>query len=372
MNSDIFQNISKIVERDSKVTTYKFALLRGVIDMIQDNSPFITFSSERVFFPTGILIEKWLLYYYPILESKVSIPQIHGNVNLAFGGQFENLIDYYKSNGGFSAFYNDLTNKSIPDDIKNDFIDLAKKLRGTITGMPMKHIGFSITEEYYSLFKYENTRIQNRISESVDLVFLIKNFGTFSIPKEYYEAFQVIGSFVSGQDSLLFKWAEFSVNASKHNLSIDKVLNDVLKNPITEREIAESKNFYKSILRKEGKVYCVWSGDSISRYDIDHMIPFSVWKNNDLWNLLPSRKTTNNDKRDKIPSPELVERKKDIITYYWQLIYDNNPQRFRKEIQVALLGNNTFESWQDTAIMQLQRSCEYLISVRGFAEWKNI
>ena len=37
MQEDIFRNISKIIERDSKVTTYKFALLRGLIDIIQEN-----------------------------------------------------------------------------------------------------------------------------------------------------------------------------------------------------------------------------------------------------------------------------------------------------------------------------------------------
>ncbi len=57
MQSEVFQNISKIIERDSKATTYKFALLRGVIDIIQDNSPFIYISNDRVHFPTGLLIE---------------------------------------------------------------------------------------------------------------------------------------------------------------------------------------------------------------------------------------------------------------------------------------------------------------------------
>ncbi|MEY4144172.1 MAG: hypothetical protein RLZZ335_24, partial [Bacteroidota bacterium] len=32
MNPDVFSGISTILERDSKSTTYKFALLRGVID----------------------------------------------------------------------------------------------------------------------------------------------------------------------------------------------------------------------------------------------------------------------------------------------------------------------------------------------------
>jgi CRISPR/Cas system Type II protein with McrA/HNH and RuvC-like nuclease domain len=139
---------------------------------------------------------------------------------------------------------------------------------------------------------------------------LISSSGSFSIPLEYYEAFQVLGSFISGQDSILFKWAEFSVNASRKNLSIEKVVSEVLRNPITERDVNESKRIYKSILKKEGKVYCVWTGNAITSYDVDHMIPFSVWKNNDLWNLLPSQAKTNHQKRDKIPSADLIEKQK--------------------------------------------------------------
>ncbi|MDP2043433.1 MAG: hypothetical protein Q8S14_01105 [Algoriphagus sp.] len=48
MNREIFSNISKIIERDSKATTYKFALLRGTIDLIQENSPFLEFKDDRV------------------------------------------------------------------------------------------------------------------------------------------------------------------------------------------------------------------------------------------------------------------------------------------------------------------------------------
>ena len=77
MNNVVYSNISKIIERDSKSTTYKFALLRGVIDIIQDNSPFISISKDRVQIPTGLLIEKWMMYYYPILESSINIPQIN-------------------------------------------------------------------------------------------------------------------------------------------------------------------------------------------------------------------------------------------------------------------------------------------------------
>jgi CRISPR/Cas system Type II protein with McrA/HNH and RuvC-like nuclease domain len=123
-------------------------------------------------------------------------------------------------------------------------------------------------------------------------------------------------------------------------------------------------------LKKEGKVFCVWTGKAISSYDVDHMIPFSVWKNNDLWNLLPSQSTTNNQKRDKIPSTDLIEKRKDLILYYWNLINETQSQRFQKEIKVALLGNSSSSGWQESAILQLQRSCNYLIANRGYEEWK--
>ena len=368
MNNEVFNNISKIIERDSKTTTYKFALLRGVIDIIQDNSPYISFVENRVQIPTGLLIEKWLVYYYPILQSQTSIPQINGETNLAFRNQLRKLIVDYESRGGFSAFYNDLKKKGIPEDLQGGFFELAKKLRDTINKMPMKYIGRSISNDFYSIFNYENQTI--RRSSIIDIETLIKDFGTFSIPFEYYEAFKILGSFINGQDSILFKWAEFSVNASGNNLSVHKVLNEVLKSPITLRDIKESKKLYKDILQKEGSIYCVWTGRKISNYDIDHLIPFSVWKNNDLWNLLPSDSKINNQKRDKIPTPEVIERQKNLILDYWGIIFESQSKRFQKEIQVALLGKHSFDSWKNIGISQLQNSCNYLIENRGFEGWK--
>lgn len=371
MNSQVFYNISKIIERDSKATTYKFALLRGVIDIIQDNSPYISFDGNRVKIPTGLLIEKWLIYYYPLLESKILIPQINGEANLAFNKELSKLISEYEVRGGFSALYNDLRNKGIPQDLQSVFLGLVKKIRDTITKMPMKYIGRSISNDFYSIFKYENQTI--RSNSSVDFEILIKEFGTFSIPFEYYEAFKILGSFINGQDSILFKWAEFSVKASGDTLSIQSVLNEVFKSPVTKRDSELSKKLYTEILKKEGKIYCVWTGtiiSSLSEANIDHVIPFSIWKNNDLWNLLPSNSIINNQKRDKIPTPEIIERQKSLIIDYWGIIHEHQSQRFQKEIQVALLGNQSFDSWKNSGISQLQNSCNYLIENRGFEGWK--
>lgn len=367
MDKEIFSNISKIIERDSKSTTYKFALLRGVIDIIEDNSPYITEVSGRVQIPTGLLIEKWLMYYYPILQSETRIPQINGEANLAFGKNLKTIIEAYELRGGFSAFYNDLKGRGIPAELTRDFFDLVKSLRNTITKMPMKYIGRSLTNDFYSIFDYENTSMpQPRV---LNLEYLIHHAGTFSMPLDYYEAFKLFGSFINGQHSILFKWAQFSVNASRQNLSIEHVMTEVLESPITARNIEESKKIYRNILKQTGKVHCVWSGKLLNNYAIDHVIPFSVWKNNDLWNLLPADPKINLQKRDRIPDPALIDKRKDLILNYWQIIQKNQNDRFQREMQVALLGNRAFDSWRDTGLEQLQNSCHHLIENRGFEAW---
>lgn len=365
MDQQTFTNISKILASDAKATTYKFALLRGTIDLITDNSPFITIVDKRANFPLGLLIKKWLLYYFPLTD----IPQIRGKTDLAFNRHLKLLTDYYKSRGGISVFHNDLTSLGIPNEISHTFLAVAKQLAKTITGMPMRYIGNSLNQEEYSIFNYQPSSFVSKIAMQLDTEYLIERFGTFSIPLEYYKAFQVLGSFISGQDAILFKWAEFSAQASGKNFSINAVLNEILKSPVTERQIFNAKRFYEELHRKDGKMRCVWSGKSIVSYNIDHVIPFAVWKNNDLWNLLPADASVNKTKSDKIPTPKLIENQRELIVDYWNILNNHFGQPFRKEIQTALLGYNKYTNWQDQAIEQLKLTCHTLITIRGFDSW---
>jgi hypothetical protein len=315
------------------------------------------------------MIEKWILYYYPIFESTTYIPQINGEANLAYKFQFLKIIEKYKGLGGFSAFYNDFKNKGLSEEARVDFILLNQRIKNTIFKMPMKYIGYSINNEYYSIFRIEsNYRTSNiKIADSESL---IQQSGSFSIPIDYYEAFKILGSFINGQDSILFKWAQFSVNASKKSISIAEVVNEILQSPITDRNVVDSKNVYKSMLNDEGQVFCVWTGKPMINYDIDHVIPFSVWKNNDLWNLLPSQVVTNKLKRDKIPTSEMIEKSKELIIYYWRLLNEKQPVRFGKEIKAALLGNNNNSEWPLIAIDQLKLRSKHLIEERGYSKWE--
>ncbi len=367
MNTTL-KSISRIIERESKASTYKFALLRGTIDIIQESSPYIIIKDDIAYLPMGLLVERWMLYYYPIFESGINIPQINGAyTNLAFRPFLVKVIDYYRLRGGFSVFYSDLRTKGLPNEVLVDFNSLVRCLISTIARMPMKFIGTSITNQYYTIFNYHPNRA--RIPVINNSATLISNMGTFSIPLDYYDAFKLLGSFIAGQESILFKWAEFSVKASNNTLDLSNVLNSVLKAPITEREVREVVAIYKNILVTKGNVKCVWTGSNLRSYHIDHLIPFSLWKNNDLWNLLPSSAMINNNKRDKIPSPEIIYQRKDSIIDYWELLNEKLPERFQREFQISLIGETLKTNWQHTGIENLQRHCNYLISDRGYEMW---
>lgn len=368
MDQKIFRDISHIIERDSKVSTYKFALLRGTIDIIQDNSPYISFKADRVHIPVGLLVEKWLIYYYPLLESDVPLPQNFGSANLAFENSFKKLIVAYKERNSLSAFYRDLTQNNLPADVKPILKKLISDLKRTITNMPMKYIGYSVNGEHYSVYRKEERSSAIR-GDNLDRRTIIQNSGWFSIPVAYYEAFKLIGSFVGGTDSILFKWAEFSVRAEGGNLNMEAVLQRILESPVTERDSEQSKKLYREILQRTGKVQCVWSGKNVTEYHVDHVIPFAVWRNNDLWNLLPASSKVNGQKSDRIPTPEIIDLSAERIFSYWERIEGAQPDRFDREIRVSLLGTNEQSNWREVALHQLKDRCSYLIESRGFEAW---
>jgi hypothetical protein len=342
MKSETLINIAKIIEQDNKTSTYKFALLRGTIDIIQDNTPYLFKEEGRVYLPMGLLINKWIFYYYPLLSNANAIPQINSPKGLAFEAELSKIIGLYESKkAGMSVLYNDLRLGNLQGTHLAVIKNLYNRLKSTIAQMPMRHLGYSIYKKHFSIFKY------------------------------HYEDFRRSPSFVSGQESLIAKWADFSFSSSGNKYS-DKshIIGCLLSEPITEREVKESKKYYRELLASTGKITCVWTGKKLNRFDVDHVIPFSVWKNNDLWNLLPSSAIVNKNKRDKIPSPDTIEHAKERIYENWDILYKSNELRFRLELENSLLGNTMGSGWKHKALYRIKANAQYLIKNRGYEEWK--
>jgi len=374
-----FKTINTIIERDNKDTTYKFALLRGVIEISQEYQHLGKESGDHVSLPLGLLIEKWLLYYYPLIESLDFLPQMHGEKadsaqkRISFRPLFRKVTDYYAGKGGFSVFYNDYVNGSIPSEISPTFSELIAKLKTTITTMPMKHLGRSHGHRDFSIFSYNNDARRIPARTPVDQESVIHYSGTFSFRNDLFLVFQYLGSFISGDDSLVCQWAEFTSKASGGAVAVSSVMETLRTLPETDRAVNEARQVYTKLFQNGHTPECVWSGkpiNDIALLHVDHMIPFAVWKNNNLWNLLPALESVNAKKRDKIPSPAFIEKRSDAIVTYWDSMYEIYPRRFSREINLALIGSpEKMPGWQDAALERLGEKCDYLIEVRGFDAW---
>jgi len=379
-----FKTINTIIERDSKDATYKFALIRGAIEVFQYSDHFKKEKPGGVTFPLGLLIERWFLYYYPIFESEIFIPQMGADTRFnkersskpKFRAAFDPIIEYYRENGGgFSECYSDYQNGRIPSEIRDDFLALCVQIRDTIVDMPMKHLGYSIRQNHNEIFEARKGRPGRNVKAPVDPAFLVQNYGEFTIKNEYYDALKNVGPFLIGDNSLLFRWAQFSERRVENDrIKFGEILKTIADYPVEERDIQDSKRFYAYLMGKGVLLRSVWSNRKISapidEQALDHLIPFSAWKNNDLWNILPALKTENSQKSDKIPDPALLVSQKEIILEYWKYMMEFDPGTFTRQIRYSLIGNDFDPAcWQEQAFVSLERKCRHMTEVLGYAAW---
>jgi hypothetical protein len=385
----VLSEIQSIIQRDSKDTTYKYALLRATIDISLEEAHHLTINhtKQKVTIPFGLLLERWILYYYPIFESDDFIPQKNGEENtrgrqIAFRSEFTDLIEYYKDQGGYKQFYQEYLRNTLPQQAREYLIILLNKLRNTIKTMPMRYLGKSVYNTEYSIFNpnsYDLKRFPMGKDFDLSRTNIIQASGFFDIPLSYFEAFQQFGGFILGKDSIIYQWAEFTSKAQSMNtITSEKVLHLLNTTPLDPRHTQLSRSIFEDD-RKVNKLdlKCVWSGQLIKEYDIDHLIPFAYFQNNDLWNLLPTSKQKNNSKRDKIPSIRLLNEQKAIILNYWKTLVNSEYRtRFFEELYLNLLGfRSDAEQYNDFQLLEqgfqaLIRRCNTLIQNHNYEVWE--
>lgn len=273
--------LTALLSRDSKDSTYKFALLRGLVQCVTEQHPHRKVAEDGwSIYPLGLLIYYWLLYYYPIFASEQFIPQKNGEqpsltrgTTIAFRREFNEVIRFYAKRGGFAQFRYDLIQDKIPESVAQDLLKLLREIRHTIREMPMKHLGVYQYGEHYSLIKPE----KGGVIRKTGYYHLIRDAGEFRIRPELYELIEQAGSLLTGQDSILEGWANFTVRAAGRtegipDLSKEKVLTLLTIPAELPRDVTHARNVLK---RAYGEgLNCIWSGGELrANYEIDHSMP---------------------------------------------------------------------------------------------------
>jgi hypothetical protein len=117
----------------------------------------------------------------------------------------------------------------------------------------------------------------------------------------------------------------------------------------------------------------VWSHKElgVSSFDVDHAMPFSYWRNNDLWNLFPTDPGVNSRKSDALPTCRQLQSSQEVIIDYWRGLNHAMGVRFEREAQ-TLLGRTEFKrgSWEPLLFERFVEAFEVTACQRGAARWE--
>ena len=301
--------IDSVLREDSKVTTYKFALLRALAETASYSYNSATWLADgKVSVDINLITEKWLEYYWPVVTNSQFIIQgqdinKQNKSDMAFRQSLKQFAAQFKSGNNLLNYQYIKKNNNLADSEQIMEKKLLKSIKDTIIKGPVQYSGSGKTGG--KIFSY--------------------NSGYIIMPAELWQEFSLMGRWI--EDSIILRWAEFSSTRSynkANNIKLSTILDLLLYSIETKRDVS----IVKEILKSKVSLECVWTGKTVKKYDIDHALPFSIWRNNDIWNLFPADPKVNNSKRDKLPSRKLINNSRKRIFNYWDMYFEETSSLF--------------------------------------------
>jgi hypothetical protein len=325
--------ISTILKHDNKVTSYKIALLRAINDIVL-SFPDLRNHKADVAVPLRLLAQFWVAYYWPFVKPSEPIYQgqratLGGQLrnDISFRPQLEKLrLEWEASVGGTSSpsdgFY--LINElRVPRKYQVYSESLRQAYQAALTAiskaieMPVKYAGPGNWTVFAKLVKY------GELSTPVVAIPGTKTQDKcLVIQSDLWQTFQEMSLWIEAL--CIHEWCLFTervqqVNHSRVNRgSIYEMLTD---RPDNRRPLRWERNHVDLLLMEGTEFVCPWTQKRIysaTQYDLDHLLPVSLYPINELWNLVPADPDFNSHtKRDRLPSqPKLQQAQPSLELAY--------------------------------------------------------
>ncbi len=328
---------------ERKVATYKLALIRALCDVAQTQSRTAQWlDNGQVAIPIEAVAERWVLYYWPLFESRPFLPQMNGergSHQLGFARELNSLIRAYDGLGSLDAYAVDRRRRSLPPDREGLRRRLITRLKHVIVAGPVTYARGG-----------GETRMFDRRG------------GHVLVDARLWRELVLMGHWI--QDSLVLRWAELIHRLSRKEVPVHVAVAALVVAPTEERETKDARDLFVRVK----DLRCVWTDTPLQSHvlEIDHLLPYSLWRNNDLWNLLPAARRVNQEKSDKLPTRDLLLKRRDAITYCWMLAQNAHKRRFVAEVaglsgrqeQPVNLGELFQVVTEAVETTALQRGCE--------------
>jgi hypothetical protein len=252
----------------------------------------------------------------------------------------QSLARAYRNRGGLDAYAAERLSGRLPAEAGTLHGLLLRKLRRVVVEGPVKHAGGSLSQPLFAC-----------------------RDGQVLVRAQLWRELTLTGHWV--QDALVLRWAELTCRFSSGDVRPEQAVGRLLVRPAEDRATRPARDAYV----EAGGLRCTWTDRALDEGDfhIDHVIPFALWHNNDLWNLVPAHPKVNGAKRDLLPHRDLLLARRDAFRRCWEITASAHPARFKRE---ARAQTGLTRPTPDDLFAVLLESVQVTGVQRGVAVWR--
>ena len=360
------QVLSTILKHDRKTSSYKIALLRSINDVVLAY-PYMDSFGTDIAIPLRELAHHWMGYYWPFVDEDAPIYQ--GQIAKDSSGYIRNDIAFRPELTALRSQWGQVIGESVRP---ADGLFLSKELR-----LPRKLTSYStkFQETYQKAIKVIAKAIEMPVRYAGNGQWTVfpkpirlglddsqpitavpgakKGDKCVVVESRLWQTFRQLSLWIEAL--CIHEWSLYSERIKQcSNTDRGTIYRLITDRPDNRRPLTWERNQIE-ILMMEGTVFtCPWTARPI-RYDVpfdlDHIIPLSVYPVNELWNLVPSWPDFNqHKKRDRIPSPERLDQALPQLS----VVYDNYQlstalnQALHEDVEVRfLIDSSTGKHYSD-------------------------
>jgi len=346
--------ISTILKHDNKITSYKIALIRAINDIAM-SYPDISSRGEHIAIPLKTLARFWLAYYFPFFDNGEYILQGNRSVrndilrnDMAFREdlfEFRNLwtkmIGFEPSPADGFFIINEFNlprkRRNYQEELVNQYFELIGKISNTIQ-MPIRYAG----EGQWSVFK-KPIRFRDMRGDIIAIPGTDPNDKCLMVSNDLWLGFQEMSLYIEAL--CIHEWSLFTEQKNE-NCKYERgfIYRLLTERPDNRRPLNWERNQVDILLMENKEFICPWTKKKINnntKYDLDHLIPVSIYPINELWNIMPTDPYYNSHvKRNRLPTLEkLLNSKQDFrLAYDHYISLESTEKAIFEDVKYRFIG----------------------------------
>jgi len=308
------RQVEAILKFGSKSTTYKYALLKAIVDYVIEHPTEAAVNGFH-YIPGIYLAKKFLRYYWPLWKNSIK----QGTApRTALEGFFEEFtVEFSRvSEEGFSiespaSIIDIIEQVETAEKLPSPYIKLLQEIRRTVIDMPVKHVRnvrgetaqlFTAYYEDYSLVNSDYDEIIRLGRRTIKSDKPLDSFLQLELSEKF---FILISDRVYAELTELRFWLDSIITKywsteCQNYMGDEFPYGDFFKS--LSRQLGERSPLttYRELFRK-ARFDDFYTGKQLpGKFAVDHFLPWSRFPVNRFWNLVPTRTAINSKKSDKL------------------------------------------------------------------------